>query len=365
MIYLDNTLLWLWLHENSNISRNKQYKLLEAFGDIESIYKSDIEDYRDFSFLSPEDINALHNKDLGACEKSFKRLLDMNARVLTTDSPDYPDMLRTIHSAPTVLYTMGSFCDFNNAFCIAMVGTRLATDYGKKTAYNIARDLSKNGVTVVSGLAAGIDAKSHEGALSSYSPTVAVTACGLDIVYPKLNSDIMKKIVKQGAVVTEYPLGSPPEKYHFPERNRIISGLCHGTVVVEADIKSGSLITSDYATEQNRDVFAVPGNVSSSKSKGTNFLLRDGAHMITSGRDILDFYSLAHLEEVPKTNIEFTPDPLEERVLSAITEDSVHTDVICERTGLDAGTVNATLLMLELKGKVMKLSGGRYSSINN
>lgn len=362
---MDNTLIWLWLHEISNISRSKQHKLLDAFGDIESIYRSDAKDYRAIPFLSDEDINNLCRKDLGPCEVSLKRLSDMSARVITIDSDDYPDILRTIHSAPTVLYTMGSFRDFNSAFCIAMVGTRLATDYGKNTAFNIARELSRNGVTVVSGMAAGIDAKSHEGALSASGSTIAVTACGLDVVYPKSNAGIMKKILNQGAVITEYPLGSPPEKYHFPERNRIISGLSHGTVVVEADIKSGSLITSDYATEQNRDVFAVPGNINSSKSKGTNFLLKDGAHMITSGKDILDFYSLSHLEELPKTNTEYFEDSPEGKILSAISEEIVNTDVICQKTGLDAGTVNATLLMLELKGKVMKLSGGRYSIINN
>lgn len=362
---MDNTLLWLWLHEESNISRNKQYKLTEVFGDIESVYKADTEDYRHLPFLSPEDINSLCNKDLSPCEETVKRLCEMSAKAVTVDSPDYPDMLRTIHSAPNVLYTMGSFSDFNNAFCIAMVGTRLATDYGKNSAYNIARDLSKNGVTVVSGMAAGIDAKSHEGALSSQSPTVAVIASGLDIIYPKSNTELMKKILKQGAVITEYPLGSPPEKYHFPERNRIISGLCHGTVVVEADIKSGSLITSEYATEQNRDVFAVPGNINSSKSKGTNFLLKDGAHMITSGKDILNFYSLCYLESAPKVIPDFPTDSPESKILAVISGDIVNTDVICEKTGLDAGTVNATLLMLELKGKVMKLSGGRYSSINN
>jgi len=369
MIFLDNTILWLWLTGKSCISRNKQHKLLHHFGDIESIYKANLSDYYELKIFSDEELNLLSGKKLDKCHEMLERLGKLNARVITIDNDSYPDFLRTIHTPPTVLYSRGTLKDFNNRFMIAMVGTRKATNYGKTCAYNIARELSRSGTVVVSGMAMGIDAKSHEGALSGGSPTVAVIGTGVDIAYPSANSSLMKSIMANGAVLSEYPLGTPAEKYHFPERNRIISGLCHGTLVVEADFKSGSLITAKYANEQNRDVFAVPGNVNSVYSKGTNYLLKDGAHFVSGAEDILKFYKYDGLieqssppaEETTEINTDMS-DP-EKRILSALGEEAVHTDTICQLTGLDIGTVNANLLMLELTGKIIKLAGGYYSAV--
>ena len=246
-----------------------------------------------------------------------------------------------------------------------MVGTRKATNYGRSTAYNIARELSENGITVVSGLAMGIDAKSHEGALSGGSPTVAVIASGLDSLYPKINIPLMNKILNNGAVISEYLPGTPSEKYHFPERNRIIAGMCKATIVVEADLKSGSLITAKHATEENRDVFAVPGNITSTSCKGSNFLLKDGANMLTSAKDVLDYYNIGYKDTQRFVTEAPSDDTPEGKILSCIGSEAVHSDIICQQTGLDMGTVNANIMMLEIKGKIIKLAGGYYIQSKN
>ncbi len=362
---LEKELLWLWLQSHS-ITRTKQHKLLNRFGDIESIYKSNLSDLHALEFLTSEDLNNLSKKDLSDARDMQRELNKLSARVIPIDSPLYPEMLRKIHQSPSVLYARGSYMDFNSSLSVAMVGTRKATNYGRCAAYNISRELSEGGITVVSGLAMGIDAKCHEGALAGGHPTVAVIGSGLDNIYPRINTALADKILRNGAILTEYPLGSKAEKYHFPERNRIIAGMCKATIVVEADLKSGSLITAKHATEENRDVFAVPGNINTPSSKGSNYLLKDGAHMLTSAKDIMDFYSIAYeTEYLPSPVNPASPLTPEEKILLAISEQAVHKDMICERTSLDAGTVSAHLLMLEIKGKVIKLAGGYYSQSKN
>lgn len=367
---MDNIIKWLWLHEKVCLSRSKQYHLLEHFGNIENIYKANLSDYAEMDIFSAEELNLLTKKDLDSCLVTLDKMTNLGGKIITIDSPDYPELLKTIHDPPTVLYCRGHMPDMTNRLAIAMVGTRKATNYGKSCAFKFARELSLSGAVVVSGMALGIDAKSHEGALAGDTPTIAVVGSGVDLAYPKANAPLMKDILKTGAVISEYPLGTTPEKYHFPERNRIISGLCHGTLVVEADFKSGSLITAKSATEQDRDVFAVPGNITSVYSKGTNYLIKDGAHVATCVEDILSYYRFdyPHLftaqpvrisaETDTQTSVSKTP---EDKILAAIGEGSIHTDTICEISKLDIATLNATLLMLELSGKVIKLPGGFYS----
>lgn len=369
MIFLDNTTLWLWLHSKCFISRSKQYKLIEHFGDIESVYKANLADYVELDILNGNELGLVADKSLDSVNEELSRLKNLNGWVITIDSDDYPDFLRRIHSPPNVLYCRGKHFDLNSEFMIAMVGTRKATDYGKTCAFNIAKELSKAGAVVVSGLAMGIDAYSHKGALAGGSPTIAVLGCGVDLVYPKINAALTKEISDKGLIISEYPLSTPAEKYYFPERNRIISGMCHGTIVVEADYKSGSLITAKYATEQNRDVFAVPGNVNSTYSKGSNYLLKDGAHLVTTGLDVLKFYEFDYPEltaSAPEANKEIITDTdnlsPEERIILALGEETLHKDTICERTGLDIGTLNSTLLIMEISGKVIKLTSGYYSN---
>lgn len=370
MISLENTILWLWLHQKVRLSRSKQHKLLEHFGSIERIYKAGLADYVSLGILREDEINLLIQKDTDECSFCLENMGRQNIRVVTCDSEHYPERLKATEDYPTVLYMRGKFIDLNNFFTVAMVGTRKATNYGKTCAHNLAKDLSLSGAVVVSGMALGIDTYSHEGALSAGKPTVAVIACGVDIPYPRQNASLMKKIMENGMVISEYPPGTVAERYYFPERNRIISGLCLGTLVVEADFKSGSLITAKCATEQNRDVFAVPGPINSVYSKGTNYLLKDGAKVVTCAEDILSCYRLdyPHLFKLKTRSAKKAvscpkSDSIEDRILFAIGDKATHIDDICTAAGLDAGTVNASLLMMELGGKVIKLPGGFYSGI--
>jgi len=369
---LNNVTMWLWLNEQVCLSRSKQTKLIEHFGNIEAIYNANLSDYTELDFLKEDELNLLTKKDLEPSVNTERRLSEINGGVITIDSPYYPEMLKDISSPPNVLYYRGNLVDLNAVLCIAMVGTRRATHYGKECALQLAKELSYMGVTIVSGLAMGIDAKSHEGALKGGSPTIAVIGCGVDQCYPPCNNHIMDDIIEKGMVISEYPLGTHPDKFRFPERNRIISGICHGTLVVEADFKSGSLITAKYASEQNRDVFAVPGNINSTYSKGTNYLLKDGAHFVTNAEDILSFYRFDYPHLLASTKSAFSK-PIanntvaknspEDKILKAIGEETLHTDTICQLSGLDIGTLNSTLLIMELAGKIIKLPGGFYTSV--
>ncbi len=362
--------LWLWLNQQVCLTRGKQLKLLEHFGNIENIYKANLSDYTELDILREDELNLLTKKDVDSCKADEEKLFNLGGGIITIDSPRYPQILKNISSPPTVLYYRGQPVDLNECLCIAMVGTRKATYYGKECAHSLAKELSSMGVTIVSGMAMGIDAKSHEGAIKGGSPTVAVIGCGIDICYPLSNSKLMDSIIQNGMVLSEYPLGTHPEKYHFPERNRIISGICQGTLVVEADFKSGSLITAKNAAEQDRDVFAVPGNINSTYSKGTNYLLKDGAHFVTCAEDILSYYRFDYPHLLSKPAIKGVSDfeethveagSPEEKILNALGEENLHTDTLCQLTGLDIGTLNSSLLMMELTGKVIKLPGGFYT----
>lgn len=217
-------------------------------------------------------------------------MIDINdIKVIDIKDKEYPKLLKGIYDPPKRLYILGNIDILDNP-CIAIVGSRVASEYGKKAAKYFAYHLAKERFNIVSGLARGIDSYSHIGALDAYGKTIAVIGCGLDIVYPKENEKLEENIIKNGGtIISEYPLGTPPRKNHFPARNRIISGLSKGTIVVEAKEKSGSLITADFAIEQGREVFAVPGNINSINSLGTNCLIKDGAILINNYKDVLDF----------------------------------------------------------------------------
>ena len=265
-------------------------QLIEAFeGDTDAIYRASRE--------------ALLNK--GATETLADRLsdksLDEALRIidfckkrdvflLPYDSPNYPKRLRRIPDFPILLYGRGRLPILDNEVAIATVGTRRYTEYGKRNAYVISRDMARAGIVVVSGMASGIDTFCHRGALDALGYTIAVLGCGIDVVYPKSNADLMEEIAETGTVLTEYPPHTEPAGYHFPKRNRIISALSLGTLVLEADEKSGAMITARLTLEQGRDLFSLPGNIGESTSLGTNRLIKDGARMVTGALDIVNEY---------------------------------------------------------------------------
>ena len=225
-------------------------------------------------------------KILGFCERN-------GVKILTPDDDLYPQRLRNIYSPPAVLYVAGSWMDLNDILTVAVVGTRHCTEYGSRVAREISADLAARGVVTVSGLAVGIDSCCHDATVEAGGRTIAVQGCGIDVTYPAANRELKKKILRSGgAVITEFPPGAEPNSYHFPIRNRIIAGLCHGTLVVEGERRSGSLITAGFALTEGRDVFAVPGNVDSPMSAAPNWLIREGAIMVREAGDILEGYDL-------------------------------------------------------------------------
>lgn len=264
---MNNNLYWIWL---SKINRNDKIELLEKYKTPENIWQE-----------SKKKLNIEH------FQKHYEYMQKNNIKMITFQDEKYPLRLKKISNPPVVLYIKGDITILQSR-ALAMIGCRLCTEYGKTVAKHISYDLAKNNVTVISGLARGIDAYSHMGAIAGKGKTIAVVGNGLDIVYPYENKVLAEKIIETGgAIISEYIVGTRPEKKNFPERNRIISGLSEGIIVVEAREHSGTFITVDYALEQGKEVYAVPGNITSSNSEGTNELIKEGAKLITNVQDIL------------------------------------------------------------------------------
>ncbi|RJX17808.1 MAG: DNA-protecting protein DprA [Desulforudis sp.] len=288
-------------------------------------------------------------------------LKQAGAGYLTWTDDRYPEPLRHIFNPPAVLYYLGEIKP-EDKLAVALVGSRRATYYGRDVAQKLGRDLAAAGLTVVSGMARGIDTAAHRGALEAGGRTVAVLGSGLDVVYPRENIKLMREIAGSGAVVTEFPLGAAPEAWHFPVRNRIISGISRGVVVVEAAERSGALITAELALEQGKDVMAVPGNISSPVSRGPNRLIKQGARLVDDAEDILDEIGLTRLFDAQDggsgPGIKLDPD--EERVLQLISVEPLAVDLIIRDSGLPAERVASVLAFLEVKGLARRLPAGLY-----
>ncbi|MDY7039958.1 MAG: DNA-processing protein DprA, partial [Chloroflexota bacterium] len=279
--------------------------------------------------------------------------------VLTWADANYPAALRSIYHPPPVLYVRGDLCP-EDEWAVAVVGTRRATAYGKEAARVLAGDLARNGVTVISGLARGIDAWAHQAALEAGGRTIAVLGCGVDRVYPPEHRKLSEAIIAHGALVGEYALGTPPEGRNFPPRNRIISGLALGVVVIEAGAGSGALITADYAADQGREVFAVPGNIFNRSSEGCNALIRDGAHPVSNVNDVLEVLNLTMVSQHAEVRAVVPENETEACLLSYVTAEPIHVDELGRRSGLPIAQVSSTLALMELKGMVRQVGGMNY-----
>ena len=291
----------------------------------------------------------------------------LKIRVITLSDPVYPKRLAMIHDPPPLLYYTGSL-DELDGLAVAIVGGRQATAAGRAVTEEIAKELAQGGWTIVSGLARGIDAAAHRGALAGNGRTLAVLGCGVDRTYPSEHDRLRRQIDAHGAVIAELPVGSPPQSHHFPRRNRIISGLSVGVLVAEAAVSSGSLITAKLALEQGREVFALPGSVKEARCRGSNGLIREGATLVECAADIL--HALQPQVE-PSWRTRMRPDampsvvsgrlgPDEQRVYDALSYDAMSVDAVIEQTQLSAAQVSATLLSLELRGQIRQLPGQQY-----
>ena len=350
---------WIGFNLVRGIGPAKVRRLLDYFGDLRAAWSAAPEELRaaDLDRRSLESLLAARaGVDL---DQALKRVEQSGAQVLTWESDDYPRNLRNIPQSPPVLYVKGTLIPADE-WAIAVVGTRRASAYGREVTRELAGQLAASRVTIVSGLARGIDGMAHQAALDAGGRTIAVLGSGLDHVYPPEHKALAEKIIRAGALVSDYPLGMPPESANFPPRNRIISGLAKGVVIVEAPEGSGALITADFAAEQGRDVFAVPGSILLRSCRGTNKLIQQGAKPVLEANDILEELNMTLVTEYTQASLAFPADETEKQLLSFLSAEPVHVDELRAKTGLPIAQVSGTLALMELKGLVRQVSGMNY-----
>ncbi len=354
---------WLALTMIEGLGPVKLSRLLKIFKNPESIWKASSSELKKTGLNNKDSKNLLKQREEIDPEILLNKLKRHKIDYLTLTDSDYPDLLKEIYDPPPVIYYKGRIEIFNEAPAVAMVGSRRSTPYGRKVATRMAYELSKHDIIVVSGLARGIDTAAHQGILNNEGKTAAVLGSGLDYIYPPENRDLFKEIQNDGVVISEFPPGTRPLPGNFPRRNRIISGLCLGVVVVEAPEKSGSLITANLAPEQGREVMAVPGNIDRSRSRGTNDLIKKGAKIVTDVEDILEeLFIYNEVQEDKNATIYPHLNEDENKIISIIQDNGeIHINEIIKISGIKAAKVNTLLLKLELKGIIDRGVGKKYS----
>lgn len=351
---------WVGFNLVIGIGPAKTRMLLTAFdGDLSKAWNADAGALKAAGLDRRALKNLLETRATRDLDAEMERIRAQGTSVLTWEDEDYPRLLQQIYDPPPMLYVKGQLLP-EDEWAVAVVGTRAATTYGREAAMRIAGGLARNGVTIVSGLARGIDSTAHRAALDAGGRTIGVLGCGLDIAYPPENRGLAAQITQQGALVSEYALGTPPERGNFPPRNRIIAGMSLGTVIVEAGRRSGALITADYALDQGREVFAVPGDIFRRASQGTNALIREGATPVLSLEDILEVLNLSMVSQQQAARAIIPENQTEARLLDYLSADPVHVDEIGRQVGLPISEVTSALALMELKGMVRQVGGMHY-----
>ncbi len=365
---MDSRDLHAWLVLNaSGLSLDRQMCLLDTFGSPASALAAEDAALTALAGFTVLHVQKLRNAQAGIDAAALERKLgDLGATVLPIKDTAYPQALREIPSPPPLLFVRGDLPG-DDSPAVAIVGTRKCTPYGRQVARKLGYDLAARGVVVVSGMALGIDGEAHQGALDAGGRTVAVLGCGVDITYPPQHEDLANNIAASGAIVSEFPFGTEPAKYTFPQRNRIISGLSLGVVVIDAPTKSGALITAGLAGDQGRTVFAVPGDITRPESRGANLLIRDGAVLVQSAEDILEELNLSPAAMIGKPGVAGAPSlpPEEAAAFQALAGGVLTVDDLVAATTLDAPKVMAALMLLEMKGLVRRFGGGSYGRAEN
>ena len=363
---------WVALNMVRGIGPRSANQLLREFGTPSNVFTAS-RLALERSGLKPETIRDLHDREvLVRADEEIERLVPLGIELLTLGDPDYPALLREIPDPPLVLYLRGRWREAIAQPCLAVVGSRRSSSYGINAAASLARDLAAQGLTIVSGLARGIDAAAHRGALEGSGLTLAVVGTGLDTTYPAEHHPLSREIAAAGALISEFPLGTPPLPQNFPYRNRILSGLCFAVLIVEAAEHSGSLITARMAAEQGRDVYAVPGNITSQTSFGPNYLIKDGAKLIQCARDVLEELPTdlrqrllglsAHPDQAVQTNIDSVIlTPAEQLVIDLLSADApAHIDQLLLASQLSSPEMMNALLGLEMKDRIIQLPGKSF-----
>jgi DNA processing protein len=359
---MDEKHFWIGFTFVKGIGAVRFKKLLDYFGTAKTAWEASPADLVEagLSATLADRVAAIRQKV--ELEKIWQNIENQGIQVLTWDDEDFPQRLREISQPPPVLYLRGEFLPEDH-FAVAIVGTRRVTSYGRQVTEEIATSLAAGGITIVSGLARGVDSIAHQAALKAGGRTLAVLGSGVDKIYPPEHRTLATQITGRGAVISDYAPGTPPESSNFPPRNRIISGLSMAVLVVEAGRTSGALITAEFAAEQGREVFAVPGNILAPQSKGTNKLIQQGAHPLLSTQDILQALNLTRVSQQKKARKTLPADEIEAALLKALDLEPQHIDEIRNRTGLPVEKVSSTLVMMELKGMVRQVGNMQYVAI--
>jgi DNA processing protein len=350
---------WIGFNRIKGIGAIRFRRLLDAFGDLETAWNASPAALHAAGLDRRAIENLVAARSQVDLDAELRRLERSGAQLITWEDPSYPRNLLNIAQPPPVLFVKGSLLPADE-WAVALVGTRHASTYGREVARELAGGLAASGVTVVSGLARGVDVTAHRAAIEAGGRTIAVLGSGIDNIYPPEHAGLAETIAQAGAVISDYALGTPPDGANFPPRNRIISGLSKGVVIVEAGEVSGALITADFAAEQGRDVFAVPGNIHQRTSLGTNKLIQQGAKMVTGVADVLEELNLALVTEQRTARAALPADATEQRLLACLSAEPVHIDELGVQMGLPIAQVSGALAMMELKGMVRQVGGMNY-----
>jgi DNA processing protein len=350
---------WIGFNRVSGIGAARLRALLDYFGDLETAWRAPAHDLRQAGLDRRSLDNLCRAREQLDLDAEVERLVRAGIQTITWDDPAYPPNLRQVYNAPPLLYVRGSI-EERDEWAVAVVGTRQASVYGKEAARMLGAGLAGAGVTVVSGLARGIDTVAHRACLDAGGRTLAVLGCGVDIVYPAMNARLAAEIVERGALISEYALGTGPDARNFPPRNRIISGLTLGTVVVEADMGSGARITAGFAVEQGREVFSVPGSIFAKGSRGTNELIQQGAKMVCNVGDVLEELNLTMVSEQAQARAVIPDNETEAVLLTHLSAEPLHVDALGRAVQLPIAEVTSTLALMELKGMVRQVGGMSY-----
>jgi DNA processing protein len=358
---MDDRAYWLGFHLIPNIGAARIARLIESFGSIRAAWEGNLAAFREAGMNEKAASALVDHRAKIDLEREWERVQRAGASMLTLEDDAYPRLLREIPSPPPVIYIKGEMLPEDET-AIGVVGTRRATRYGLEMTRRLSSGLASSGIVIVSGLARGVDGIAHAEALDAGGRTLAVLGCGVDHLYPPEHRKLSERIIEHGALISEFPIGTKPEARNFPIRNRLISGLSIGVLVIEAPRKSGALITSTFAADQGRTVFAVPGSAMSTSSEGTNQLLRDGAVLTASVDDVLEELNLER-RYAAMENRRLLPDATgdEQDVLKTLDGEPRHIDEIAIDTGINISQLSAMLLQMQLKGLVRDVGGQHYA----
>ena len=359
---MDDKRYWIGFNLIKGIGAVRMQALIQHFGDLEVAWKAAPADLAEAGLGAKVIERVLQAREEVDLRKLWEKIESQGIKILTWQDEAYPGRLKEIDQPPPVLYIRGEYLP-DDLFAVAIVGTRRVTAYGRQITEEISSFLAANGITVISGLARGVDAIAHQSTLKAGGRTIAVLGCGVDKIYPPEHRGLAEQMMERGAIISDYALGTPPDASNFPPRNRIISGLSLAVVVVEAGETSGALITAEFAAEQGREVFAVPGSILAPQSKGTNKLIQTGALPLLSMDDLMQALDLTRVGEQKAARKVIPADETEARLMNVLGSEPLHVDEIRNQAELPIEKVSATLALMELKGMVRQVGGMNYVAV--